>query len=68
MTHPAAVALESTVISHGLPYPQNLELARDMGLEHVYLGYWIQQCQKMSYKSDYRPLQIYQNSRWTTLI
>ncbi|MCB0015956.1 MAG: pseudouridine-5'-phosphate glycosidase, partial [Anaerolineales bacterium] len=23
-------ALESTVISHGLPYPQNLELARDM--------------------------------------
>lgn len=24
------VALESTVISHGLPYPENLELARDM--------------------------------------
>src|SRR5512143_1603330 len=24
------VALESTVITHGLPYPQNLELARDM--------------------------------------
>lgn len=29
MTHPA-VALESTVISHGLPYPHNLELARAM--------------------------------------
>jgi len=27
------VALESTVISHGLPYPQNLELARDMEAE-----------------------------------
>lgn len=26
----ALVALESTVISHGLPYPQNLELARSM--------------------------------------
>lgn len=26
----AVVALESTVISHGLPYPQNLELAQDM--------------------------------------
>lgn len=26
----AFVALESTVISHGLPYPHNLELARDM--------------------------------------
>jgi pseudouridine-5'-phosphate glycosidase len=25
-----AVALESTVISHGLPYPQNLELAQEM--------------------------------------
>ena len=24
------VALESTVISHGLPYPQNLSLAQDM--------------------------------------
>ena len=24
------VALESTVISHGLPYPQNLEIARDL--------------------------------------
>ncbi|HNJ14795.1 MAG TPA: pseudouridine-5'-phosphate glycosidase, partial [Anaerolineales bacterium] len=24
------VALESTVITHGLPHPQNLELARDM--------------------------------------
>jgi pseudouridine-5'-phosphate glycosidase len=24
------VALESTVVSHGLPYPENLELARDM--------------------------------------
>jgi pseudouridine-5'-phosphate glycosidase len=26
----AIVALESTVITHGLPHPQNLELARDM--------------------------------------
>ncbi|MBN8657640.1 MAG: pseudouridine-5'-phosphate glycosidase, partial [Anaerolineae bacterium] len=24
------VALESTVITHGLPHPQNLSLARDM--------------------------------------
>jgi pseudouridylate synthase len=30
MTQKPQVALESTVISHGLPYPQNLELAREM--------------------------------------
>jgi pseudouridylate synthase len=30
MTHTPQVALESTVISHGLPYPHNLELATEM--------------------------------------
>ncbi|MEZ5573230.1 MAG: arginyltransferase [Halioglobus sp.] len=45
-----------------------IEHARAMGLEYLYLGYWIRECQKMSYKSDYRPLQVYTNSRWTTLI
>ena len=24
------VALESTIITHGMPYPQNLEMARDV--------------------------------------
>ena len=28
--NPPTVALESTVISHGLPYPQNLESAQEM--------------------------------------
>lgn len=45
-----------------------VEQARTMGLDHLYLGYWIRECQKMSYKSDYRPLQVYHNSNWTTLI
>lgn len=45
-----------------------IEHAREMGLEYLYLGYWIRDCQKMAYKSDYRPLQVYINSRWTTLI
>ena len=26
----AVVALESTIISHGMPYPQNLEMAREV--------------------------------------
>jgi leucyl-tRNA---protein transferase len=45
-----------------------VEQARKLGLEYLYLGYWIRDCQKMSYKSDYRPLQVYNNSRWSTLI
>lgn len=45
-----------------------VEQARAAGLDYLYLGYWIRDCQKMSYKSDYRPLQIYTNSRWSTLI
>jgi arginyl-tRNA--protein-N-Asp/Glu arginylyltransferase len=45
-----------------------IEQTRKMGLEYLYLGYWIRDCQKMSYKADYRPLQVYQNSRWATLI
>ena len=32
------VALESTVITHGLPYPQNLELARNMEAEVLSQG------------------------------
>ncbi|CAA0118918.1 Aspartate/glutamate leucyltransferase [Halioglobus japonicus] len=45
-----------------------VEQARIMGLDYLYLGYWIRECQKMSYKSEYRPLEVYQNSRWSTLI
>lgn len=45
-----------------------VEQARAADLDYLYLGYWIRNCQKMSYKADYRPLQIYTNSRWSTLI
>jgi arginyl-tRNA--protein-N-Asp/Glu arginylyltransferase len=45
-----------------------VDKAREMGLDYLYLGYWIRDCQKMAYKSDYRPLELYVNSRWTTLL
>jgi arginine-tRNA-protein transferase len=41
-----------------------IEQARQMGLDHLYLGYWIKNCQKMAYKSDYRPLELYRNGQW----
>ena len=41
-----------------------VEKARELELPYVYLGYWIKDCRKMNYKSEYRPLLVYQDSRW----
>lgn len=41
-----------------------IELARRLGLSWLYLGYWIADCDKMSYKDRYRPLEAYVNGRW----
>jgi arginine-tRNA-protein transferase len=44
-----------------------IEQARLLGLEYLYLGYWIKECRKMSYKTDYRPLELYINRKWIAL-
>jgi len=41
--------------------------AQELALPYVYLGYWIKTCQKMSYKADYRPCQIFVNNQWGTI-
>ena len=41
-----------------------MDISREAGLEFLYLGYWIKQCQKMNYKMEYKPLQIYVNNNW----
>jgi arginine-tRNA-protein transferase len=33
----------------------------------LYLGFWIQACQKMAYKSHYQPLQLFRNKQWLEL-
>ena len=38
--------------------------AQEIGLPHVYLGYWIKECDKMSYKTRYRPYELFQQQRW----
>jgi arginyl-tRNA--protein-N-Asp/Glu arginylyltransferase len=41
-----------------------INLAQRLGLEHLYLGYWISGCDKMKYKTNYRPLELYRENRW----
>jgi len=41
--------------------------AKRQQLDYVYLGYWIRSCRKMSYKIDYRPIELLLNNRWQTL-
>ena len=44
-----------------------IQQARELGLEYVYLGFWIKHCQKMAYKNQYQPLQGFINQRWQNL-
>lgn len=44
-----------------------IERARALGLEYLYLGYWIRGCKKMSYKSEFRPLELYVKNQWTVI-
>lgn len=41
-----------------------VEEARRLGLDWLYLGYWIRDCRKMAYKSRYRPLEAWVDGVW----
>jgi leucyl-tRNA---protein transferase len=40
------------------------ELCRQRELPWLYLGYWIEECEKMNYKTMFRPLHSYQDGEW----
>ena len=42
-------------------------VSNNVELEYLYLGYWIKNSQKMSYKSKYQPGEVYFNKRWIPL-
>lgn len=46
---------------------QLIEQTKQLGLDYVYLGYWIKESPKMSYKGDYRPLECFVNGQWIYL-
>lgn len=41
-----------------------IEETRRLDMCHLYLGYWIKRCQKMSYKMDYQPIEMFLNNHW----
>ena len=44
-----------------------IERTHRLGLEHVYLGFWISGCSKMSYKANFRPIEIRTPEGWRLL-
>lgn len=43
------------------------EEARRRNMDWLYLGYWIEDCDKMSYKANFRPIQGFRNGAWNAL-
>lgn len=46
---------------------RQIDAARHEGLQWLYLGYWIENCQKMDYKIRFRPLEGFLDGRWRNL-
>jgi len=44
-----------------------IQQAVRMDLDYLYLGYWIKDCRKMSYKQDYQPLEAWREGEWRLL-
>ena len=44
-----------------------IQQAKRLGLDYVYLGYWISDSPKMSYKARFNPCQILEKGRWRPL-
>jgi len=47
---------------------QEIELARKLGKKYYYLGFFIEENPKMSYKKYFRPNQILENKDWVTFL
>jgi arginine-tRNA-protein transferase len=46
---------------------EQVRYAQQTGLEHVYLGYWVEHSRKMDYKRRFQPMEALLGTRWQTL-
>ena len=44
-----------------------IELCRNLGLQYLYLGYWIAASRKMAYKIQFQPIEGLMDNRWQRL-
>ena len=45
---------------------KQIDYTKEQALNYVYLGYWIENHNKMHYKNNYKPLQLYLDEQWKT--
>lgn len=41
--------------------------AKELGIEHVFLGYWVKNSDKMDYKARFRPLEVLDGDVWSDI-
>jgi len=46
---------------------EQIALAKSLKLQYLYLGYWIEDCQKMRYKSNFSGIEGYIGQQWQSL-
>lgn len=44
-----------------------IHVAQEKQMDFVYLGYWIKNCGKMNYKTQFRPLELLTNRHWISV-
>ncbi len=45
----------------------HISYAQELGLDYVYLGYWINGSKKMDYKARFQPLEYWTKNGWVDL-
>lgn len=45
-----------------------IQQVRSLDLKWLYLGYWIAECEKMSYKTNFQPIEGFIQGKWTPIL